>query len=155
MTGSRVRLIMLIIVNVCLLISLVTDNGVEHVTSSAFDGAAYTKVERFKFSSGSQLQQLIKDIDYKQENWLSGIREVPRLFLTDIPSRWRDITAKELDVVTKKQVFFLFLGPLVLHSNELIQANRVRVASIIEALRSGEKVSASEANSRTTGNTRA
>ena len=137
---------MLIIAKLCLLVSLVTCKNVEYVTSSAFGGAADIKVERFKFSSGSQLEQLIKDLNYKPENWLSGIREVPRLFITDIPSRWRDKSVKELDVVTKKQIFFLFLGPLVLHANELIQANRVRVASIIEALRSGEPVSARDLN---------
>lgn len=137
---------MLITAKLCLLVSLVTCKSVEHMTSSSFGGMADIKVERFKFSSGSQLEQLIKDLNYKPENWLSSIREVPRLFITDIPSRWRDKTAKELDVVTKKQVFFLFLGPLVLHSNELIQANRVRVASIIETLRSGEPVSVRDFN---------
>jgi uncharacterized FlgJ-related protein len=99
------------------------------------------RVEHFEFSSGSQLEQLIKDLNYKPEDWNAGNREVPRLYITDIPPDWRDNSSKELDVATKKQVFFQFLGPLVLYSNELIQANRDRVSSIVEALRAGASVS--------------
>ena len=103
--------------------------------------AADHPVERFEFASGAQLEQLINDLDYTPEVWQAGIREVPRLYITDIPPRWRDKTSKELDVVTKKRVFFRLLGPLVLHSNELIQTDRDRVESIIGALRGGAAVS--------------
>ena len=44
-------------------------------------------------------------------------------------------------MVTKKRVFFRLLGPLILHSNELIQTDRDRVAAIIAALREGAAVS--------------
>jgi uncharacterized FlgJ-related protein len=98
-------------------------------------------VERFEFDSGAQLEQLINDLNYTPETWQAGIREVPRLYITDIPPRWRDKTSKELDVATKKRVFFRLLGPLVLHSNELIQADRDRVGGIIGALRAGAAVS--------------
>jgi len=99
------------------------------------------RVEHFEFSSRSQLEQLFNDLNYKPEDWQAGNREVPRLYLTDIPPYWRDSSSKELDVVTKKQVFFQFFGPLALYSNELIQANRDRVSSIIEELRAGATVS--------------
>ncbi len=98
-------------------------------------------VERFEFDSGAQLEQLINDLNYTPEAWQAGIREVPRLYITDIPPRWRDKTSKELDVVTKKRVFFRLLGPLVLHANELIQTDRDRVEAIIAALRVGAAVS--------------
>ncbi|MGD9020004.1 MAG: glucosaminidase domain-containing protein [Desulfuromonadales bacterium] len=101
-------------------------------------------VERFKFDSGAQLEQLINDLNYTPEAWQAGVREVPRLYLTNIPARWRDKTAKELDVVTKKRVFFRLLGPLILHSNELIQADRDRVMLIIDKLRTGSAVSAED-----------
>ncbi len=97
-------------------------------------------VKRFEFSSRSQLEQLINDLNYKPEDWQTGHREVPRLYITNIPRHWRDKSSTELDVVTKKQVFFQFIGPLILLSNELIQANRDRVASIIGALRAGTSV---------------
>ena len=98
-------------------------------------------VKRFKFDSGAQLEQLINELNYTPEAWQEGIREVPRLYITNIPLRWREKTSKELDVVTKKRVFFRLLGPLILHSNELIQSDRDRVVLIIKALRAGDKIS--------------
>ena len=97
-------------------------------------------VERIEFSSGSQLEQIINGLNYTPESWQAGIREVPRLYLTDIPPRWRDKTSKEIDTTTKKRVFFRLLGPLILHSNELIQAQRDKVQTIIAAIRKGEKI---------------
>ena len=98
-------------------------------------------VKRFEYDSKEQIDQLFKDLNYTPEAWQAGIREVPRLYITKVPSRWRDKTSKEIDVVTKKRAFFRLLGPLVLHSNELIQADRDRVESIIESLRAGAAVS--------------
>ena len=69
---------------------------------------------------------------------------MPRLYITNIPKRWRDKTSKELDVVTKKRVSFRLLGPLILHANELIQADRKQVESIIKALRTGKTLTPSE-----------
>jgi Bax protein len=98
-------------------------------------------VKRFEFDSGAQLEQLINGLKYTPEAWQAGVREVPRLYITNIPPRWRDKTSKELDVVTKKRVFFRLLGPLILHSNELIQADRDHVMLIIDKLRAGASVS--------------
>jgi uncharacterized FlgJ-related protein len=142
MMAAKVHLMtMVIIAMVCSLLSLVSCNNVDQMASPALGGTANMRVERFMFNSGSQLEQLFNDLNCKPEDWRSGIREVPRVFITDIPPFWRDKSSKELDVVTKKQVFFSFLGPLVLHSNELIQTNRDRVASIIGELRAGASVS--------------
>ncbi len=98
-------------------------------------------IERFEFDSGAQLEQLVNQLNYTPEAWQAGIREVPRLYITDIPPRWRDKTSKELDVVTKKRVFFRLLGPLILRSNELLRADRERVERIVRALRASDEVS--------------
>lgn len=98
-------------------------------------------VKRLEFDSIAQVEKLINDLNYTPEAWQAGIREVPRLYITNIPPRWRDKTSKEIDVVTKKRTFFRLLGPLVLHSNELIQADRNRIESIIRTLRAGASVS--------------
>jgi len=116
------------------------DSSKEQATPSS-GVTADRKVERFEFDSGSQIEQLFNDLNYTPEAWQAGIREIPRLYITDIPPRWRDKTSKEIDVATKKRVFFRLLGPLVLHANELIQADRDRIKSIIEALRAGAAVS--------------
>ena len=102
------------------------------------------QLERFDYDSVVQVEQLIKDLNYTPEAWQAGIREVPRLYITNIPLHWREKTSKELDVQTKKGVFFQFLGPLVLHSNELIQADRDRIKLIIKAFRSGAAVNSED-----------
>ncbi|WP_163339517.1 glucosaminidase domain-containing protein [Desulfopila sp. IMCC35008] len=101
-------------------------------------------VERFEFESGEQLEQLINSLNYTPEAWQDGIREVPRLYITNIPKRWRDKTSKEIPVVTKKRVFFRLMGPLILHANELIQADRQQLESIIKTIKSGKTPSPSE-----------
>ena len=114
-------------------------------TQSACDLAERTAgdrpVKRFEYDSKEQIEQLFNDLNYTPEAWQAGIRKVPRLYITNVPPRWRDKTSNELDVVTKKRVFFRLLGPLVLHANELIQADRERIEAIIETLRSDTAVS--------------
>jgi len=115
--------------------------GREKTTTPAPGGVTERPIKRFEFDSGEQLAKLVDDLNYTPEVWQAGIREVPRLYITNIPPRWRDKTSKTLDVITKKRVFFRLLGPLVLHANELIRADRNRVESIIRALRKGAAVS--------------
>jgi len=98
-------------------------------------------VERFEYDSPEQVEELAKSLNYTPEAWQAGVREVPRLYITTIPSRWRDKTSDDMPVVDKKRAFFRLLGPLVLNANELIQADRQQLESIIGALRAGESIS--------------
>lgn len=114
----------------------------QNIGSSAIDSDR--PVERFKYDSPEQVEELAKSLNYTPESWQAGIREVPRLYITTIPSRWRDKTSDDMPVVGKKRAFFRLLGPLVLHANELIQADRQQLESIIKTLRSGESISPRE-----------
>jgi uncharacterized FlgJ-related protein len=116
--------------------------GDQKVGSSGIDSER--PVERFEYDSPGQLEELAKSLDYTPESWQAGIREVPRLYITTVPSRWRDKTSDEMPVVDKKRAFFRLLGPLVLHANELIQADRQQLESIIKTLRSGDSISPGE-----------
>ena len=118
------------------------DEANQTATSTGVD--ADRPVERFEYENGEQLEALINDLNYTPEAWQSGIREIPRLYITNVPQRWRDKTSDEIPVVTKKRVFFRLLGPLILHANELIQADRDRVESIVEGLRKGSTVSSGD-----------
>ena len=97
-------------------------------------------VERFEYESGEQVEELAISLNYTPEAWQAGIREVPRLYITKVPRRWRDKTSEEMPVVDKKRAFFRLLGPLILHANELIQSDRQQLESIFEALRAGKSI---------------
>jgi Bax protein len=86
--------------------------------------------QRFEFSSYQQVQVLFDELDYTPEAWQAGIREVPRVYLTDIAPRWRDKVSNEVTVQTKKRIFFRALAPLALRSNELILRDRDRVVEL-------------------------
>lgn len=97
-------------------------------------------VQRFEYHSGEQLEKLVDSLNYTPETWAAGVREVPRLYITNVPQRWRDKTSIEVDTVTKKRIFFRLLGPLVLRANEMILADRQRAESIIDTLRAGDTI---------------
>jgi Bax protein len=83
---------------------------------------------------------LFDRLGYTQQAWKSGIREVPRVYLEDIPDSWRERSSKSLSVADKKRLFFRVLGPIVLRINELIAADRARSKQITGRLLVGEGV---------------
>jgi Bax protein len=83
--------------------------------------------ERFEFESFRDIVPLFEQLDYTEATWRAGERAVPRVYLERIPERWRGRTADRIEVRVKKEVFFRLLAPLVLRSNELIAADRVRL----------------------------
>ena len=90
-------------------------------------GVAYQPAQaqqRFEYMSYKDIDQLFEQLDYTPETWQAGIREIPRVYLTKVPNRWRDEYAKEISVTHKKRLFFRAMAPLVLRSNELILEDR-------------------------------
>jgi Bax protein len=83
---------------------------------------------------------LFDRLGYTQKAWQAGIREVPRVYLEDIPDRWREKGSKEIPVADKKRLFFRLIAPIVLRINELIAADRARAKVITEKLLIGEGV---------------
>lgn len=73
---------------------------------------------------------LFTALGYTREAWLDGDRQVPRIYLADIPQRWSAKTSKQITVSLKKALFFRLLGPLVLRSNELIQCDRDKLLAL-------------------------
>jgi Bax protein len=87
---------------------------------------------------------LFDRLDYTKEKWAAGIREVPRVYLEDIPDTWRERSAKQATVEEKKRVFFRLIAPIVLRINELITADRARAKEITGKLLVGEGVTPEE-----------
>ena len=75
--------------------------------------------------------KLFKKYNYTPETWNAGIREVPRLYITEVGDKWGKLTDNEITVNHKKQVFFRGMAPLVLRANELIMKDRSRLNKII------------------------
>jgi uncharacterized FlgJ-related protein len=96
------------------------------------------------FESYVEVEALFDSLDYTHDSWLAGVRIVPRVFLTQIPSRWREKTTKEVSVQTKKRLFFRALGPPVLRSNELILADREKLLSLESRIADSDALSSEE-----------
>ena len=113
------------------------DGGLWDVVTYIFGRAREPAEKRFEFSSYEQVQVLFDKLEYTPEAWQAGIREIPRVYLTEIASRWRDTVSKEVTVQTKKRIFFRALALLALRSNELILRDRSRLVEL------GKKLTAS------------
>ena len=77
----------------------------------------------------------------KTENWWGeeqrGVQlTVPYALITGIAPRWQKI-AQEIPVPDKKEVFYRFLLPLVMHANRMVLDRRERLASLRGQLESG------------------
>ena len=88
--------------------------------------------EVFEFESYKDLIPFFEKLGYTEEVWNTGIREVNRVYLSNMPSRWRGKHSKEAEVRVKKEVFFRVLAPLILRSNELIMQDRERLMSFVD-----------------------
>lgn len=79
-----------------------------------------------------ELMDLYTERDYTPEVWKAGIREIPRLYITDMGD-WGTKGSKELNVLNKKRIFFRAVTPMILHANELIMLDRERLTNNITA----------------------
>ncbi len=84
-------------------------------------------------TSTADIDRTFKELDYSLERWNAGEREIPRLYLTDISSRWQTQSQK-IDVKTKKAIFFQLSIPLVLHANELLRTERQKLLALSKNL---------------------
>jgi Bax protein len=75
--------------------------------------------------------QLFNEIGYTAEQWQAGIREVPRIEITNIPQRWQEVT-RTIPVSDKKNIFFRLTGSGVLQANEKILSEREHLLNAID-----------------------
>jgi Bax protein len=87
--------------------------------------------EVFEFESYQDLVPLFEKLGYTEAAWDAGLRDVNRVYITNMPSRWRGKYSKEVEVRVKKEIFFRLLAPLILRSNELIRQDRDRLMSFV------------------------
>ncbi|MCX6574612.1 MAG: glucosaminidase domain-containing protein, partial [Candidatus Aminicenantes bacterium] len=100
---------------------------------------------KVEIANSKELLAYFEKIGYTPKAWQDGIREVPRVYIADIPSQWRQKGSKELPIIDKKRIFFRVITPIVLRVNELIQAERDRAVPIAARLIGGGQAPAEEA----------
>ncbi len=115
------------------------------VTSGAMAQSTGVRASQtFEFESYLEILALTDFLGYAPEAWTSGSRSVPRLYLTEIPQRWRDQTSLEVSVEVKKQLFFRLLLPAVLSANEMIIRDRNLAIELIGRRGTEEGLSVAE-----------
>ena len=83
----------------------------------------------------------------EQNWWGEELRDeqlqVPRALITGINPNWRQ-TAQALTVAEKKEVFYRFMLPLVVHANSMVLERRGRLEAVRQRLRAGGSVTEDE-----------
>jgi uncharacterized FlgJ-related protein len=88
------------------------------------------KRRTFEFHNPDELRAFFLANNFSQENWQKGDRTVPRLYLENVPERWRLQVVDGLTVQQKVRYFFFVYSPLVLKANEQVQAERTRLLAL-------------------------
>ncbi len=84
-----------------------------------------------KTHSPQDIVKLFNELGYTQKAWNAGIREVPRVYLMDIPKRWVK-ESHNMPVKLKKELFFRLMGPAILRSNEKVLKERAEVEKLLK-----------------------
>jgi uncharacterized FlgJ-related protein len=100
--------------------------------------------ERVPCRNYKDVLALFDRLGYTSKAWQAGIREIPRVYLADVPDTWRERSAKELSVADKKKLFFRLIAPIVLRINELILEDRVRAKELTGRLAQGQSLTADD-----------
>jgi uncharacterized FlgJ-related protein len=84
----------------------------------------------------------------KAENWWGEEKRgeqlaVPHVLITGINQRWRE-GAQKLPVQEKKELFYRFMLPLIVHANDMVMERRERLQEAQASLASGNKVPAED-----------
>jgi len=87
-----------------------------------------TIIRTIESTSYKDVVLLFNEIGYTSERWQAGIREIPRIEITNIPERWQKISPT-IPVKIKKSIFFRLIGSGILIANEKITQTRKRLIS--------------------------
>ena len=93
--------------------------------------SVFSDTRSIEFTSYKDIVSLFEKLNYTEKSWDAGLREVPRVYLSHMPTRWRNKHSKEVQVKIKKELFFRVLAPLILRSNELIMKDREQLLQVM------------------------
>jgi Bax protein len=104
----------------------------ESAASQALAAPLETR-EILVFGSQAETKAWLEAHDWWGGDWQSGPLEVPHVIITGVPRRWQE-NAGNMPVAQKKEAFFRFMLPLVLHANELVRDRRSQLKAGRESL---------------------
>jgi Bax protein len=106
--------------------------GLMLVTAGTVFAEARPVEKKVETNTYRDVIDLFNTIGYTADNWKKGVREVPRIELTNIPDRWQK-EAVHIPVKEKKNIFFRLAGSGILMANERIQKERDRLHDLLES----------------------
>src|SRR5210317_1196976 len=95
------------------------------------------------FGGPEDAKQWLTEEGWWGENKRGEQLSVPRAIITGINPSWRQ-TAQELTVPEKKEVFYRFMLPLVVHANSMVLDRRAKLERARQQIQAGESISALE-----------
>lgn len=95
------------------------------------------------FGGPEDAKQWLTEEGWWGENKRGEQLSVPRAIITGINPSWRQ-TAQELTVSEKKEVFYRFMLPLVVHANNMVLDRRAKLERARQRIEAGESISAIE-----------
>ena len=106
-----------------------TGSGAEAAAASPTATVERDTVE-IPIATAEAIEAFFAEIAYDSAQWQAGVREVPRMYVTEVAARWGERARSDLSVLTKKRIFFRAMAPLALRSNELIRAEREQLLAL-------------------------
>jgi uncharacterized FlgJ-related protein len=96
------------------------------------------------YRSIHDIETLFATYHYTAREWHAGMHSVPRIYLDDVPTSWRETHAKRIPTHEKKTLFFRVLAPIVLYVDERILEDRAQVEDLRDRLAAGEELDAED-----------
>jgi len=98
-----------------------------------------------EYRSLQDIESLFATYRYTPKDWRSGAPHVvPRVFLDDVPSNWRESYSQRVPIADKKSLFFRFMAPVVLSVNEQILEDRTHAEALLKRQAAGEQLGAED-----------
>jgi uncharacterized FlgJ-related protein len=94
--------------------------------------------------SVGDFESVFERYHYTSKAWHTGVHEVPRLYLAEVPTYWRETYAKRVPIAEKKSLFFRLLAPVALYVNERILEDRSHAQTLLASQAAGQALAAED-----------
>ena len=100
--------------------------------------------QKIEIRSVGDFESVFERYHYTSKAWHSGVHEVPRLYLAEVPTSWRETHSKRVPIGEKKSLFFRLLAPVALYVNERILEDRSHAQELLASQAAGRALAADD-----------